>query len=616
MFKQAYKNRESKASSTSVCLVVILLALVAFLAACNTESLVYQQATPTPALEESAPTTEPTGRGSGDVLKLLYWQAPSTLNPHLTSASQDWGASRITYEPLASFDKEGNLVPFLAAEIPSLDNGDLAEDGKSVIWNLRQDVKWSDGEPFTADDVLFTYEFISNPAVGASSAGVYRTVSSVEVVDDYTVRVNFSDVNPAWSLPFVGPTGMIIPRHIFEDYNGPNAAEAPANILPVGTGPYRVLPPGIKIQEVLFLGNELVDTNKIVFEPNPFFREADKPFFSRVELRGGGTVKEAARLALQTGEVDFAWNLQVDAATLSELEAEGQGEAIPVPQSFVERIYFNFTDPNRIAPNGERASLDFPHPFFSDLKVRQAFAYAVDREEIAALYGPGFQPASNILVSPAKYNSPNTSFEFNLEKAAALLDEAGWVDTDDDGIRDKDGKEMEVEFQTSANPLRQETQRIIQRALRSIGVDVEIKVIDSGSFFDNAPNNPNTAYHFYADLQMYNDGNPNPDPGSYMEYLTTDQIPQKHNNWTGENVGRWQNPEYDALYRQSTTEIDPDKRTQLFIQMNDKIIEDVAIIPLVHRARVIGVNPNLSGVDPTPWDAELWNIKDWRLVSK
>jgi peptide/nickel transport system substrate-binding protein len=114
---------------------------------------------------------------------------------------------------------------------------------------------------------------------------------------------------------------------------------------------------------------------------------------------------------------------------------------------------------------------------------------------------------------------------------------------------------------------------------------------------------------------MYNDGNPNPDPGSYMQYLTSDQIPQKENNWTGENVGRWRSPEYDTLYQQSTTEIDPDKRAQLFIQMNDKVIEDIAVIPLVHRARVIGVNPNLTGVDPTPWDAELWNIKDWRLVS-
>ncbi len=570
--------------------------------------------TPIAAITEAIPSL-PTGRGAGGVLKLLYWQAPTMLNPHLTSASQDWGASRITYEPLASVDKEGNLIPFLAAEIPSLANGGLASDGKSVTWKLKPGVKWSDGEPFTAADVLFTYEFISNPEVGAASASIYQSVKSVEVIDDYTVKVNFTGINPAWSLPFVGPTGMILPHHIFQDFNGSNAAEAPANLLPVGTGPYRVVPPGIKKREILFLQNEMVQTNKIIFEPNPFFRESDKPFFSRIELRGGSTANEAARQVLQTGEVDFAWNLQIDAEILSQLEREGRGKTVAVLTSFVERIYFNFTDPNQSAASGERSSLEFPHPFFSDLKVRQAFTYAVDRESIAALYGQAFQPASNILVSPAKYNSPNTSFEFNLEKAAALLDEAGWVDTNGDGMRDKNGQEMEVEFLTTANPLRQETQRIIQRALKSIGVDLEIKVIDSSSFFDSDPTNPNTAYHFYADLQMYNDGNLNPDPGSYMQYLTTDQIPQQHNNWTGENVGRWQNPKYDALYQQSTTEIDPDKRAQLFIQMNDKIIEDAAVIPLVHRARVIGVTPNLSGVDPTPWDAEIWNIKDWSGAS-
>ncbi len=607
MFKQIHQNLVSKVNLAWLVVALGLIAVV--LVACNT----YQKATPAP--EEPTPTAEPTGRGAGRTLKLLYWQAPSTLNPHLTSASQDWGASRITYEPLASFDKEGNLIPFLAAEIPSLDNGDLAKDGKSVTWKLKQGIQWSDGEPFTADDVLFTYQFISNPEVDAASAGVYKPVASVEVIDDYTVKVNFTDVNPAWSLPFVGVTGMILPRHIFEDYNGRNAAQAPANILPVGTGPYRVLPPGIKTQEVLFLGNELVDTNKIVYEPNPFFREPEQPYFSRVELRGGGIVTEAARQALQTGEVDFALNLQIDAQTLSQLEAEGKGQAITVPTSFVERIYFNFTDPNKADTSGERASLNVPHPFFKDLKVRQAFAYTIDREAIAALYGKAGRPTGNILVSPANYDSPNTSFEFNLDKAAALLDEAGWVDSDNDGTRDKDGVEMKVRFQTSANALRQETQKIVQRALKSIGVEVEIKVISS-AFFDSDPNNPNTAYHFYADLQEYSDGNPNPDPGSYMQYLTSDQIPQRDNNWTGENVGRWKNSEYDALYQQSTTEIDPDKRTQLFIQMNDKIIQDVAVIPLVHRGRVSGVNPDLAGLDPTPWDAEVWNIKDWRLVSK
>jgi peptide/nickel transport system substrate-binding protein len=591
------------------------LTVLVMLAACNV--YVRSQSTPTPGPVEanSAAITSTLILENDKILRLLYWQAPTTLNPHLSSASPDWAASRITFEPLASYDQDGNLVPFLAAEIPSLENGGLAEDGKSVTWKLRPGVKWSDGEPFTADDVLFTFQFVSNPEVGAKSKSTYEAVEGVEVIDDQTVKVNFRDVNPGWSLPFVGPTGMILPRHIYQDANGPDAAGVSATVLPVGTGPYRVLPPGIKTQEVLFLGSELVDTNKIVYEPNPFFRESDKPFFSRVEFRGGGTVKEAARLALQTGETDFAWNLQVDSETLAQLEEAGKGIAVPILGSFVERIYFNFTDPNPTSTSEERSGLKTNHPFFSDIKVCQAFSYAIDREAIAALYGKAGSPSRNILVSPANYDSPNTSYEFNLEKANSLLDEAGWQDNNGDGIRDKNGKKMKILFQTSANSLRQQTQKIIQKSLQSVGVEVELKVIDSSSFFDSDPANPNTAYHFYADLQMYNDGNPSPDPGSYMQYLTSAQIPQESNDWTGENVGRWQNPDYDALYQQSTTEIDLDQRAQLLIQMNDLVINNFAVIPLVHRARVIGVSNTLAGIDPTPWDAELWNIKDWRRAS-
>src|SRR6185503_5972389 len=222
MFKKALSKFERTHA-------LILLMIAALLVTACADSTGQVQANPTPVQVEVTPTLPLTGRGAGGTLRLLYWQAPTSLNPHLTSASQDWGASRVTYEPLASFDKDGNLIPFLAAEIPSLENGDLAADGKSVTWKLKQDVKWSDGEPFTADDVLFTYEFISNPAVGADSFAIYKSVESVEVIDDHTVKVNFKDVNPAWSLIFVGPTGMIIPRHVFEDYNGSNASEAPAN---------------------------------------------------------------------------------------------------------------------------------------------------------------------------------------------------------------------------------------------------------------------------------------------------------------------------------------------------------------------------------------------------
>jgi peptide/nickel transport system substrate-binding protein len=597
-----------KASRVSFILPLVVVANL-LLAACGPSAAPPSsqpvEATPTPA-EQSA-------RGTGGTLRLLYWQAPTILNPHLAQGAKDWAACRVTYEPLASYDKDGNLIPFLAAEIPSLENGDVARDGESVTWKLKKGVKWSDGEPFTADDVLFTYEFISDPATRATTTSNYSAVKSVEVIDPFTVRVNFKDVNPAWSLPFVGVQGMIIPRHMFEGYNGSNASEAPANLQPVGTGPYRVSK--FKPEEILFLGNQLIETNKIVYELNSYFREADKPFFSRVELKGGGTTSEAARSVLQLGNVDFAYNLQVDATELAKLEAGGKGQGIAPLGQYVEWIVLNQTDPNRPTADGERSSLQFPHPFFSDKKMRQAFSYAIDREAIAALYGPTGRPTSNMLVSPSTYESPNTSYEFNPDKAAALLDEAGWGDTDGDRIRDKDGVKMSVVFQTSVNPLRQQTQQIVKKDLEAIGVEVELKIIDASNFFGSDPADPKTRLHFYADLQEYATGNRSPDPGEYMKWWTCDEIAQKSNNWSGRNDGRWCNPAYDALYKQSTTEMDPAKRRELFIQMNDMIIGDVALIPLVHRADVNGVGNTLQGVEFTPWDAELWNIKDWRRTS-
>ncbi|MGL6338005.1 MAG: ABC transporter substrate-binding protein, partial [Waterburya sp.] len=146
---------------------------------------------------------------NSSTLKLLYWQAPTILNPHLSTGFKDTEASRITLEPLASYDNKGNLVPILAAEIPTSENGGIAADGKSVTWKLKQNIKWSDGQPFTAEDVVFTHQFVSNPKVGAVSAGTYETVKNVEAIDKYTVKVNFKEVNPAWSLVFIGGEGII-----------------------------------------------------------------------------------------------------------------------------------------------------------------------------------------------------------------------------------------------------------------------------------------------------------------------------------------------------------------------------------------------------------------------
>lgn len=324
---------------------------------------------------------------SQNTLRLLYWQAPTILNPHLSSGFKDSEASRISLEPLASFNADGELIPFLAAEIPTVENGGVAADGKSVTWKLKQGIKWSDGTPFTADDVVFTHQFLTNPDVGAATAGTYQIIEQVEKLDDYTVKVQFKQVNPAWFLVFVGTEGMILPRHQFQEYNNTNSRQAPANLIPVGTGAYRVV--------------EFKPGDVVTYEPNPHFRSTQSSHFEQIQLKGGGDATSAARAVLQTGDADFAYNLQVEANILNQLEAAGKGRLLSNFGALMERIVINQTDPNQATEEGERSSLEFPHPFFNNPQVRQGFNLAIDRETIAKqLYGAMGKPTANFIVAP------------------------------------------------------------------------------------------------------------------------------------------------------------------------------------------------------------------------
>jgi peptide/nickel transport system substrate-binding protein len=530
-------------------------------------------------------------RATGGTLRLLYWQAPLIVNPHLSAGTKDLSASRIAYEPLASADADGVLVPFLAAEIPSVENGGVAEDGRSVTWKLKQNVRWADGEAFTAHDVQFTYEFITNPNVGSTSAPNYTTVESVDVVDDFTVRINFKEQNPAWDVPFTGPQGQILPKHLFE-------------------GPYFVAE--FKTEDILIIGDDTVNTIKIVYKPNPYYREEDKPYFSQVELIGGGVDAVQAAQAVKNGDTDLSWNVAVDDATLIDMESTGEALTLASPTAFSERIMLNFTDPNRATAEGERSSLKFPHPFLTDLEVRKAIALAIDYEAIGELYGRSGTVNHNLLVAPPLYTSSKIPYEFDLEKAAMVLNKAGWVDSDGDGIRDKEGVSLRLSFSTSINPQRQQTQEIVKAGLESIGFAVELKQIDSSIFLGPVEGNTNTRRHFYTDLEEFAFSNKTPDPGAYMQAWTCDEAAQMSNNWSKSNWSRYCNPEFDALYEQSVTEMDSEKRRQLFVQMNELLTADVAVIPLVQISLPTAINSSLVGLDLTPWDLEVWNIAAWK----
>ncbi|MDU3045716.1 peptide ABC transporter substrate-binding protein, partial [Bradyrhizobium sp.] len=316
---------------------------------------------------------KPTKAGGGGPLKLLLWQAPTLLNPHFAVGTKDQEACRLFYEPLAGWDKEGNLVPILAAEIPSKENGGLAADGLSVIWKLKPGVKWHDGKPFTADDVVFNWEYANNPETSAVSIGSYKNVKAVEKIDDLTVKLIFPQPTPFWADAFVASFGCIIPKHLFGDYIGAKSREAPANLKPVGTGPY------------MFVDFKPGDT--VAGKRFPDYHVPTQPYFDTVEIKGGGDAVSAARAVLQTGEYDYGYNLQVEDEILTKLEAGGQGKTELTLTGNIEYIGLNVTDPN-VEVDGERASLKTKHPLFSDPEVRRAINLLIDRASVQKfIYG-------------------------------------------------------------------------------------------------------------------------------------------------------------------------------------------------------------------------------------
>ncbi|RIK47247.1 MAG: peptide ABC transporter substrate-binding protein [Chloroflexi bacterium] len=565
-------------------------------------------ATTAPAPEPTATTPaepEGPGRGLGDLLRILYWQAPTILNPHFAQGDKDSSASSLVLEPLLGLDPTGTLFPVLAAEVPSLENGGVSPDGTSVTYKLKQGVTWSDGEPFTAADVEFTWKWVTNVDASAVTIASYQVIESLEVVDDYTVTLKFASANPAWFTPFTGGYGgQIVPKHILENFQGAKARDAEFNLKPIGTGPFKVV--------------EFKPGDVVTYELNENFRDPSRPFFKRVEFKGGGDATSAARAGIQTGETDWAWNLQVEKAVLEQIAAEGEfGELSILPGNSVERILVNRADPNTEV-DGARSEPSTQHPYLSDLKVRQAFAMATDRETIATqLYGPAGIATTNLLVSPTVFASPNTTHTFDTDAAAALLDEAGWVL--DGNTRKKDGVEMKALYQTTINPVRQKTQEIIKAAWEKIGVPTELKSIDAGVFFSSDAGNPDTAAHFYADFEMFTNGPANPYPIDYMlSWRSSDpavDLAQKANDWSGSNYCRYVNEEYNKLWEQARTELDTAKQAELFIGMNDIVVNDVAEIPLVHRAGVTGVNKKLKGHNRSPWEPDTYDVRNWYMES-
>lgn len=539
-------------------------------------------------------------RGTDGDLKIIFWQAVSTMNPYLSGGTKEVYAASMVIEPLARYDETGNLVPMLAAEIPTVENGGVAADLKSITWKLKPDLKWSDGSAVTAEDAIFTWKYCTAPDGGCAQGAYFEGVTNVEAVDASTIKVSFADPKPYPYSAFVGAQAPIIQAAQFKDCLGIKAPECTAaNFGPIGTGPFVV--------------KEFKPNDVVTFEANPNYRDPAKPAFASVTLKGGGDAASAARSVLETGEFDYAWNMQVEPEILAQMMAAGKGKIEVAFGTQVERIDIN---PYGVDPSlGDKRSTKEagPHPALSDPAVRRALSIAIDRDIIdEAGYGDNGKPTCNILPAPDIYVSTAVDWclKQDIEGANKLLEDAGWK-MGSDGIREKDGVKLSFLYQTSTNSVRQGTQALVKDMWSQIGVSVELRNVSANVFFGGDPASPDTFQKFYADIQMYTNNFDGTDPEKYMAGWMCDKIPSPANGWQGENIVRYCNPEYDNLVKELGKTGELEKRAEIAKKLNDMLSNDVAQIPLIHRGQPSAVNNTLLGVKMNAWDSELWNVADW-----
>ncbi|QGX97967.1 peptide ABC transporter substrate-binding protein [Roseovarius faecimaris] len=542
-------------------------------------------------------------RGADGQVNILYWQAPSIMNPYLSGGTKDIEAASLVLEPLARYDETGAMVPWLVDSLPTVENGGVAADLTSITWHLSEGLNWSDGSPVTSVDVKFTWEYCTSEGGGCARLESFNGITAIDTPDARTVVINFDAPKPFPYTAFVGATTPILQAAQFADCLGPKAPECTeANFMPIGTGPFTVTD---------FRPNDVVQ-----YAANPNYREADKPAFSTVVLKGGGEAAAAGRAVLETGEFDYAWNLQLAPDVLAGMQAAGKGQLVSAFGTLVERIMINLSDPSADL-GAARSTRAHPHPILSDKRVRQALSMAIDREILVEIgYGDAGRVTCNILPAPEIYASTanDACKQQDIAGANALLDEAGWI-RGGDGIRVKDGKRLRLLYQTSTNAVRQDFQALIKQWWSEIGVETELRNINASVFFGGDPGSPDTFQKFFADVQMYAQNFDGTDPEAYMAGWLCAQIPTPENQWQGNNMPRYCSDAYDALVAEMQGTGELEARAALAKKMNDMLMQDFVMLPLVDRGRVSAHANSLGGIRLNVWDSELWNIADWHRVA-
>jgi peptide/nickel transport system substrate-binding protein len=530
-------------------------------------------------------------------ITIVIPEDPPSFNPIIVDSGYDALVMELVMLGLSDIDPNGNVFPELAAELPSIENGDVVVDETAgtmtVTWKMRQDVQWADGKPVTADDVIFTYDAIINPETGGWIPGI-DNIDSVEKVDDYTFIVNYNAIYPAYLTQFGGEQVAIWPAHYCDASQGFAAWDCARK--PLSNGP--------------FVLTEWINGDHMTFVRNENYFEKGKPGIDKVTVNivPDQTVRKTM---LINGDADLdMWTTE---PIIADLKGEPNVEVNPSPTNrFVMRIFFNLAAKGTIDP------VATPHPILSDLRVRQAIRAAIDVDTISKEFFMGYaQPVWSDFFRPP-YVCDNTQRpKFDPAAAAALLDEAGWKDTDGDGVREcrgcktaEEGYVMEMEFITYAEygePL-ELTQQFIAEQLGKLGIKLDLTVVE-GSVLWAASTDGGIEQNGNFDMDIWDDGYSGVDPTNYLEsyYSTASAVPD-----AGYNFGRWSNPEFDELLTQVYT-LDEQQRKDSFCKMAIILEEDLPELLLFTAINADAHSTRLQNVQSTTNDLVTWNSADWTL---
>lgn len=529
----------------------------------------------------------------GGVLTFGLYQEPETLNPFIATQTASQEVLIFTVEGLLGVNAQGEYFPRLAKEVPSRENGGVSADGKTITYNLKDDLKWSDGQALTCDDVRFTWQAITHPKSGANATTGYRDIETVDCPSSTRVVVKYK----TFYAPFLSRFDSIVPRHATGD-----PAEMPRwafNRKPVGNGPFTLL--------------EWGTGDHITLIPNRYYRESGKPYLSGVIFRIVPS-REVGKQLIKTGELDVLWDLVE--SDVPEIQAVAGVKLSSAPSPFAERLVLNLADPALDGPTPEQVVKN-PHPILGDPRVREAIELGINKKEIndKLLFGLATIGTNELHLGWAACAAKPS--EYSPTRARQLLEEAGWK-VGSDGVRvaqgakyAKDGARLRLKLQTTTgNKLREQAEQLILDYMKQIGLEFYIENVPSAVLFGSWASGA-FRKHGHFDVLMYTT-NPDVDPQAQVEtYFASWSMPTAANSGAGANYARWANKTADDNIKLAGASPDINARKKAYCGAMNELVKDRPHIYLYDRAAVHAYRDRLQGWVANVWDRLGWNAEGW-----